>query len=274
MAVQKVSLLIAFTTAPTNRVAASPHSGGWSESHWANENALIANYAADLAAARAQFLPTESAVIGYRVQTYTINGNKLSPLNTSSGRFQYPGLLGTLNLPSDGLGFSGASTGNPNTARFTARGIPDGQISFGEYQPDETMGIAVDAYRALLVSALWGFIGRVRTGQSARVQSIEGGIVNLSQNIGGSENVSFLRLLRVSNGRHDPIKGSFLIKVIADKAYTVQGLGAASLTEPSGEARIETLQFMPYTTVNVGRAQSRRVGGPFDRYRGRASARN
>lgn len=274
MAVQKVSLLFQFTTAPTNRAAASPHSGGWSESHWSNESSNIGTFAAELAQARAQFLPGEASIIGYRVQTYTISGNKLSPVNTSSGRFQYRGVLGSMNLPSDGLGFSGQSSGNPNTARFTARGIPDGEISNGEYQPGGSMSVAVDAYRAKLVAAGWGFIGRVRTGQSARVQSILAGVVTLSQNIGGTENVSFLRLLRVSNGRRDPIKGSFLIKVIADKAYTCQNLGSTTLVEPSGEARIETLAFMPYSVVNVGRAQSRRVGGPFDKYRGRASARS
>lgn len=270
----KGSLLFAVTTDPDNPADASAHSGGWSESHWSNVVGTIAVDCATLAQARARLLPAEVSIIGYRVENFTVTGNKLTPNGTSSGRFQYPGSNGrNLNLPQDGVLMSGSTSGAPNANRFNLRGLPDSIIQKGEYQPDPAFKGGMTNYVNTLINAQWGFLGRIKTTPSARVNSIAAGVVTLNGPVGGVANVDYLRLNRVYDNNGNPVKGTFLITDITGNAYTVQGLGATAVGAPSGSARIDALAFYIYNKVVPNRAVVRKIGRPFEQYRGRASAR-
>lgn len=270
----RTSWLFAVTTDPTDATSASPHSGGWSESHWCAPSDFVAANARTLASRRANLLPGQGSIIGYRLESFDLTGNKLSPLGATSGRFLYPGLDSRdLNLPQDSLMMNGAGSGVPNAARFNLRCIPDGIITRGEYQPSPAFKGALTLYSNGLIAVGYGFIGRVKTGLSARVNSIAAGVVHLNGAVGGVANTDFLRLNRVYDDLGNPVKGTFLITNITGNAYTVSGLAGVSVSQPSGSARIDALDFFQYGVINPARAVVRKIGRPFEQYRGRASAR-
>lgn len=270
----KGTLLFAVTTDPDDRVTASPHSGGWSESHWGNVNPIVLPFLQQLAQRRANMLPAECSVIGWRNEIFTLTGNKLFPVGATSGRFQYPGMqTPNMNLPQDSLMVSAVTDAAPNATRFNLRGLPDYVIQKGEYQPSPNFKTQFTNYANELINSRWGFIGRVKTGASARVNSINVGVVTLNGAVGGVVNESYLILNRVYDSNGNPVTGKFLITLIAGNAYTVEGLAGVSVTIPSGTARIDSLAFYQYTEITPNRAVIRKIGRPFEQYRGRASAR-
>jgi hypothetical protein len=270
----RCSWLFDVTTNPTNLSIASAHSGGWSESHW-SPNTLPADsgYIRDWAQYRARLLPSEASIVGFRLENFSIVGNKLLPGGTAGGKFQYPGVYGgDLNLPQDAISCAGASATSTNSAKFNLRCIPDSQIVNGEFQPGSGYLSALNAFLANLVNAVWGFIGRVKSNPSAQVMGIaSGGVVTLSANVGGAPGNGFLRLNRVYDTLGNPVKGTFPMTNVAGPVYTVSGLGATTVSKPSGTARLDGLSFYAYGTTSIGRACSRKIGRPFEQYRGRRS---
>lgn len=270
----RVSLLFSVTTNPTNLGTASAHSGGWSESHWSYPSTAILPYIRALALVRSPMLPSQASIIGYRIQNYTITGNKLFPVGSTSGGLLYPGgYTNDMNLPQDGVTLTASGVAVPNATRFTLRGLPDSQIANGEYQPSTAFATAMNTYCARLVADGWGFIGRVKTGLSARVLSIDQntGAVTLNGPVGGQANVDFLRLNRVYDEQGIPLKGAFLITAIAGNVYTCPELKGYAVSKASGTARIDALSFYSYASCQPQRAASRKIGRPFQGYRGRRS---
>jgi hypothetical protein len=271
----RLSLLFSVTTQAANASLAVPHSGGWSESHWANTLSGITQQSIqDLAAARARALSSLASITGYRIQDFTIAGNKLLPNSSSSGRILLPGgSTAGLNMPQDGLSIYMATGGAPNVSRQVLRGMPDDYVVNGEYTPVPGFNQRVLNYIALLVSANWKFVGRDRSVPNARVLAIAGGVVTLAGPVGGLANNSFLRLNRVIDVNGNPVIGTFLITAIAGNLYSVSGLGATSVVRPSGTARIDQIAVFPYSSGRTGRTVVRKIGRPFEQYRGRASKR-
>lgn len=270
---QKISLIFSVTTNPTNLTAASARSGGWTESHWSQNTGPPLTYTQALAALRAPMLPTEASIVGYRVQNYNIQGNKLLPLGSASANFLFPGsLVNDLNLPQDGLQCSGTANASTNTTRFVLRAIPDSQIAFGEFQPTTAFRTLLQNYLLQLVSQSWGFVGRVKTGLSARVMSITtAGVITLNGPVGGAAGIDFLRLNRVYDVNGDPIKGTFAITNIAGNVYTCAGPIGRVVNVPSGSARIDAISFYPYGSAAIGKAVSKKIGRPSNQYHGRRS---
>jgi hypothetical protein len=270
---QRVSLLFDVTTNPLDLATASAHSGGWSESHWSGVDITPSqNFIPNLATARAQLLPNEASVVGFRIENFTIAGNKLIPGGTAGGRLLLPGVnANDLNLPQDALACSAGAIASPNTTRFNLRALPDSQLSRGEYQPTLAFKIALAAFLEILRTQSWGFVGRVKSNVSARVQAIAGGIVTLSANVGAVANQSYIRLNRVYDNAGNPVTGTYLVTLINGLNYTLAGLPAVTLSRPSGTARVDELQYFSYGTLAPQRAVSRKIGRPFEQYRGRAS---
>lgn len=271
----RVSLLFSVTTQAANAGVAVPHSGGWSESHWVNTpaNVTLADIEA-LAQPRANLLSSLASITGYRIQTFTLVGNKMIPEGSRSGRILIPGgSQAGLNMPQDGLSIFMTAAGAVNVSRQVLRGMPDDYIVNGEYSPNVGYSSRVRTYINALINQAWKFVGRDRSVPNARVLAIANGVVTLAGNVGGVANTSFLRLNRVFDANNRPVKGTFLITAIAGNLYTVSGLGTTSVTVPSGTARIDQLAVFQYGAGTVGRTVVRKIGRPFEQYRGRASRR-
>lgn len=269
----RLSLLFSVTTTVENPSVSVAHSGGWSESHWSNTLAGITLPSIESLCAYRAFILSQSATItGYRIQDFTISGNKLLPLSSSSGRVLFPGgSLDTVNMPQDGLSIYMSTVGAPNVSRQVLRGMPDYTIVAGEFAPNAGYLSRVNQYMAWLVSAGWKFVGRDRSVANSRVMGINAGVVTLAGPVGGVANTSFLRLNRVTDSNGNPVTGTFPITAIAGALYTVTGLAGVTVTVPSGTARIDQLAVFSYGAGRIGRSVVRKIGRPFEQYRGRAS---
>lgn len=270
----RMNMLFAVTTDPVDRSTAAAHSGGWSESFWSDKNIANAggyfNYWVDR---RIALLPKECSVVGYRVEQFDIAGNKLIPLGASSRRLVLPGgYNGHVDMPQNALQISGSSGGGANTSRFSLRGMPDEIIVRGEYAPDPAFLTAMRSYINDIPTQGFGFVGRDRSLPVGKVNRTDGGtgVVTLSANIGGVANQSYLRFLKARDDSGRAIKGSFLITAIAGNLYTLQNM-TQTMTKPNGLARVDVMQFFSFGGLTVARAIVRKIGRPFESYRGRAS---
>jgi hypothetical protein len=273
-----VSLLMQMVTDPEDLTVAQPHSGGWSEGTWVDFNITSSDVRIrQWATKRAVLLPLEAAIIGFRIARYTISGNKLLPAGTATGKFLYPGNSRyRTDLPQVGLEFSAKTANGPNTSRFVLRCIPDQFMVRGEYQPDAAFKRAVTEFTNGHASGFensFGFIGRDLSLASARVLSIQGGVVQLDGPIGAVGGTDWMRLNRVYDIDGKPVKGTFRIESIAaGNLYTVTGLAGVS-ANASGTARVDKVKYFDYSEVVPTRAVVKKVGRPFEAYRGRGSKR-
>jgi hypothetical protein len=271
----RMQLLFDVTTDPTNKTAASSHSGGWSEGFWFSTPLSNApTLAGLLGALRSVLLGQEITIVGWRVENFTFSGNRLIPGGASSGVLNLPGAALPIASPQICLSCNGQASGVPNNNRFTLRGIPNAVVANGEYQPLPSYSTALTNYFAALTVGSIGFVGRNKAGSNARVMSVTaGGVVTLNSAIGGVPGTDFLRLNRVYADNGLPIKGSYLITNIAGGTqYTLAGLiPPGPRTTPSGTARVDSIQFFSYGSIVPGRLGVKKIGRPFQGYRGRRS---
>lgn len=274
--ITRVSLLFQVTTSPLDRTSASPHSGGWSEQFYINgQLASGSESIRTLAQSRAAILPSEAACIGARFAYYNINANKLFPSGTATVKFQFRGNPNyTTDLPQVALEMSGSTLSGPNTSRFRLRCIPDSVMVGGEFQPDASFRRLLTVYSNNLSNFNnLGFIGRNLSLPSARVLSIAGNTVTLDGSIGAVLGTDYMRFNRVLDITGVPVQGVYrIVNFAAPGTYTVAGLEQRT-AGPNGTARVDQLSFFDYSTIVPVRAVVKKVGRPFENYRGRASKR-
>jgi len=261
------------TTAPSNLQLARQHTGGWSESFWTNLTPSAYNPIWAFAQQkRALLLPASAAIVGYRTQEYTISGNKLLPGGATSGRQNLPGSSSRVaDLPQVSLMLNCTTSSSPNTSRMILRGIPDDVMEGGEYQPNAQFQSAVTQYINSMIGFNFGFVGRDLTQASVRVLKIAANLITVDQIPGTGLNIGdFIRLHRVYDDVNNPVKGAFPVTAIAGNVLTVQGLDA-TLTAPSGTLRRDLLMLFNYRAMQPIRAVVKKVGRPFEQYRGRRS---
>lgn len=173
------------------------------------------------------------------------------------------------------LEISGTTAGQPNSSRFTLRGIPDSQVTNGEYAPTPAFrGFVADLLAYYLQGAPYGFVGRDLSNASFRVNLILDGVLTTGAVIPGVvNNQTFIRLHKVRDVNGNPVKGAFLVTAGAGtQNLTLAGFPAVSVGT-SGTVRIDSLRFFPYSALQPGRILVRKIGRPFASYRGRASRR-
>jgi len=270
------TIIFQMSTAPTDRAAATVHTGGWSETFWSGSpfDATSVFFQA-LLTARAAMLPKQASIVGYRFANFDFVGNKIYPLGSTTGRLQKAGNAGfETDIPQMALMLSGAASGAPNQSRFALKCIPDGQVLQGEYQPTTAFRAHVSNYALTVVNGAWRFIGRDLSQPSQRVQSIVGQVVTLSGLIGAVVGTDYMRLNRVHDTLGNPVTGTYRI-VAHDGAgvYTVQGMPNVTVLN-SGSARVDKITTYQYASVVPSRIVTRKVGRPSEAYRGRASKRS
>lgn len=267
--------IMQLTTVPLQPTYATSHIGGWSESFWSSDApAAIDARWLEQQRKRAGLLPATATIVGYRTQEYLIAGNVLVPGGATSGRQLMPGrnALGT-DIPQMALMLQQRAAGAPNTARMTLRGIPDLAVGGGEYNPTGNFTAALSLYKKSMVGQNMGFVGRDLSQALVRVNAIDGAIITVSAiPATGLVVGDFVRLNRVHGNDGKPIKGAFRVVQIAGLQLTVQNLTGA-LSKPSGSLRRDALQYFPMQSLTEIRVVVKKVGRPFEQYRGRRSKR-
>lgn len=271
----RYNMIMQVSTAPDNTEAASSHVGGWSESHW-HQSPLSVNDAAlkDLLQARARMLPHTAAIVGVRIANYEIVNSTLRPLGASTSKIRQAGNMSYLtDLPQVALELSGGSNlGNGN--RFSCRCIPDSQMQGGEYQPAATFKGYVTQFTNILADRGWGFIGRSLTALQPKILSIANGVLTTSGPLDAVVGETLVTFISVKDANGTPVVGNFRVtELVGDFQFRLEGLPSGLVVGASGYARKLTPIFVDYTSVTPIRAVVRKVGRPFEQYRGRASKR-
>jgi len=268
-------MLMQVTTEPIQVMDAVGHTGGWSESWWTNSipRADQAGPFLALMTARANLLPLQAGIVGFRIANYTISGNKLLPGGAQTGRILKRGTNATTDLPQVALEI-GCTSAEGNSSQPSLRCIPDVVMKQGEYQPSATFRNSVIYYCSRVVEDGWCILGRNLTLPTARVLSIVAGVATLSGPIGAVAGESYIRLGRVKDQNGRNVQGAFYCSAIGvGNLYTLTGLPQGLVVGESGTARVDAIVLRDITGAVASRAVARKVGAPFQRYRGRASKR-
>jgi hypothetical protein len=271
----KITAIFALTTLADQPADSRPHSGGWTESFWINTTAPINNFPS-YASARAALLPAQASIIGYRQQLYTIVGNRLIPGGSAAFKQIYPGNFQfACDVPQMALQISGRAALSANTAKFTIRGIPDSQVTHGEFAPSSNFKPLLLYFLNLFAQAPpYYFVGRDLTQIPQRIAQIAGNVLTTQTVIPGVvNNQSFVRILKCRSDAGPAVKGSFLVTAGAGTTALTLSQALPSVTKPNGTARLDALVVVPYANLGYGRISVKKIGRPLESYRGRASKR-
>jgi hypothetical protein len=271
----RTTFLMQITTAPPDLNDAGAHIAGWSESHWSATAPDPASRGfGNLMRRRAALLPVQGRIVGYRIASYTFTGNRMLPGPVTTGHSQATGGSGQVtDVPQMALDCSTATAGG-NSSRFSLRGIPDSCVSGGEYNPLLTFKVALDSYFTLLVSQGYGLAGRDLTQPSFKVKSIANGILTTDGTVTLFPGVDYVRFRGVRDINGVAVSGAYQLGTSpAANQFLLQGFNTTIAVNNSGSARRDLINFYAYTEVSPARITVRKVGRPFEQYRGRRSRR-
>ena len=276
----RLTILFQLTTTPPNAGTAIAHTGGWSESHFTNGDlSTTGRNISDLLDARRFMLPKQGAIIGFRLQKYTIEGAKLVPGGAQTVKRRLSGnSMFETDVPGMALMFGAQGSSPKNGTKIVAKALPDAYVVGGEYSPTPSFTARVDTYKQILQNGGWGFVGRNMDVTSYKIKSIANGLVELYQIPGFDFDVGkWFSFQKCTDTQDRAVVGTYQSNGAVDAQptkFAVIGLDPLiTVTKPNGIVRPFTLAFNPYTAVETQRVVSRKVGRPFEAYRGRASKR-
>ncbi len=251
------------------------HIAGWSESiYWFGDDVVALTTALTQATngnpgllpARAALLPASAAIIGVRL--YQGGAGRGQSLGLS-----YPGAAGNqTDVPQMALL---CKLGNASAAvarRFTIRGIPDVFVTAGEWIPTIAYANLVGDY----IRALQNFVFRAIDPASpvAPIFAINtAGLVQLNQNTSPFVNGQFVTIQKALDVNQIPRSLKTTITAIGPNAnqFTLAAWPFGPCTGGKATAKTFGLWGITASLSGVVRAVVRKVGRPFEQYRGRRS---
>lgn len=265
------------TTTPTDPRFGVAHTGGWSESFWTLIDPLGPAEGAwtALRRARANLMPASASIVGFRVQKYNMTGNQLQAQGSTIGVSKIPGRDAIVtDLPQAAIALV-LTTAGPNKANLILRAIPDDYIKGGEFAPDPPYLAFLTTFRNQIIANQYGFAGRDLSQVSARVLTISSEGVVTVDGIPSTGLVvnDFVRFNRVITAVGALVTGTFQVMAVAGNTFTVRPPWPGLVSKPGGTVRRDQMAFFPYTDTFLRRATTRKVGAPFEKYRGRRSKR-
>lgn len=273
MPLSRLTNILQVSTVPTDPAQARVHVAGWSESFWTmlDASAYVPLWRAQNLA-RANLLPLTGAIVGQRSQLYTIAGNKLIPGGSAANRVSVPGSsTGVTDLPQVALQMSARGAGVANSSRLVLRAMPDSVMEGGEYFAGPAFKASVTRWVNTMIGTNFGFIGRDLAQASVSVLLIAANVITVDLiPPTGLAPGDFIRLHRVHDINDDPVIGAFRVTGINGLTITCAGLNA-TVNAPSGTLRRDRLAFFNYQSIDPIRAVVKKVGRPFEQYRGRRS---
>ncbi len=272
-----LGVTVGVLNAPSIGYSARQHIAGWTEYvMWNNDSvsSLLtalqtgANNQPGLLPSRAALLSQNAQVIGVRL--YSGGAGK-----GQSFALAYPGTTGAIS--DNPVQAILVKVGNVNVGavrRFTLRGVPDAQIVGGEFVPDQNYVNAVNAWMHALSN--FAFIAIDPTQLPSPVFNITAaGLCTINgpaQPFLVNQIVTFNKVLD-ANGFKRSFRGSVTSIGPQNNQFTVAAWPFGVGTGGTVGLKAKGTFSMDYNTMNVNRLVSRRVGRPFELYRGRRSRR-
>lgn len=241
--------------------------GGWTESFYDTSlNNGVSGKFVQLQTLRAQMLPYGTDIIGQRYAQVTPKGGSSTAKRTFPGNPAY-----LSDIPQMALQCS-QGTEAQNIARHIFRGVPDSQVTRGEYVPTAPYSTAVSNLGAALPQ--WRMLGRDLTQPIQDAVDITAdGVITLAQAAVGIAVNDKIQLMRFHDLTGKLVSGIFKVTAVAGSSITIAKytFEAAAL---GGQIR-KSLYFyyLLSNTFEVDQIITRRVGRPLKVYRGRRSTR-
>lgn len=272
MAVIKVTSLFELNTVP------NPFSvgrvGGWSESWYYTgtiAQAKIAyNGGGGLAALRAALLPAGAAIVGQRYQ-------QVDPppvgASFSDGRL-YPGAAGIISdIPQMALLINVRALVVTRSKLYMLRGVPDDYVKGGEYQPTPPYAAALTSFLNGL--ATWQFRATDPTLPVIPMTSLNmttgQGVSAIPNGWAIGETIKFSGLRTVNNPAAPASREVRKLTLTPDAThFNIQGsLVGNSYEQGRGQKVVVIYPFVDPASTTLNRVVVRKVGRPFDLFRGR-----
>lgn len=269
----KITYIFDYSSEPADTAAAASHKGGWSETLWLPGSTPELDKCRRIASQRTRLLPETVRIIGYRQQLYTIVAGQFQAGGANMVLLGFRGRVGYRpDLPQVSLSLKASAFNATNTRRFTLRGIPDEQMENGEYQPTPAYDNNVTLYGQDLVDEGFAFPGRKLDEPFSDVKEI----VNSKLKVVGATTFNegdrvLLKGVRDVNG--DPVVGQFVVTGVAAGQFTLGNMDPNIVVGQKGRVCKVINALFSISQVETGRAVVRKIGRPFEQYRGRRSKR-
>jgi hypothetical protein len=245
--------------------------GGWTESvYWNTMTATTLNQFKTLCVARAAMLPLRCYISGIRVQQVDPSGSAQTfPVNYPGGG---GGAAYVADIPQMALLLRVRGAGVANVRSMRLAGIPDGQVTAGEYRP--TVGFTVVTAAFLAQLSGWLFRGTDLTVTPANIATIDAlGTYVLQQDLILSVGQR-VKVHGTMDANKDTFGGTFKVGTYTDSKHGVLN------NWTFGATVLGTMK--PYTIIyptiiadstSISRVVPRKIGRPSLGYRGRRSKR-
>lgn len=244
--------------------------GGWSESLYSP----TAGPAADavfllLIQRRLAFCPLGTVVNKWRVQQVDPAG--ASRLNRSAFAASNQFLS---DVPQMALKIPFFMDGTSSQVIREFRGLPDSQVTVGEYSPNAPFNGAVQEFLASLTSGGWQARQRVKTNPQRAILSIAaGGVVTMIDAFAGIVPGAKIQVIRSVNPQTGRKFGYFAtVQSVTDTTHFVIS-GPKVAVSNFGTMRLAAIAYnlLAAAQISLAEAVVRKVGRPLRSYSGRAS---
>jgi hypothetical protein len=278
----KLTMLIQQATAVSSPNAPIHRIGGWSESWYYNGTVAQALNVAEnpqpsgggfvvlpLFQARSFLLPTGATIVGARIGVVGPGGN--TP--TQSLALQYVGQIGEGDPPAMAILCKAQGLGVQNVRRFVLRGLPDANVTEGEYTPTQVFATLLGTFFQSL--QFWQFRGRDLSQPTAKIVSITGaGLITFETAVAYNIN-DFVRILKTRDATGNLRGGRFQVTAVGpgNNNITIANWNFGSTTGGSGRKDAIIFANVDINNVTVSRVVQKKVGRPFVQFRGRRSRR-
>jgi len=270
----RATMLFQLTTTSSSSVPSPARTGGWSESFWFNADIPLDHEPwRNIIQQRATMLPLNATIVGQRLSKYTLLGNRIIPGGAQAQALNFTGSsrLQT-DIPQMTLQFDGTAVGKVNRNRVNCAGIPDAEVTQGEFRPAATFLRVCTLFADSVIAGSAGFLGRDQTKQSSKIASIVAGVMTLDNALPGVAVGTYIRINRVTTTNNLPFSGSFRVGAVAGAVYTMQGMDDIN-AERSGTAMEDAVVICQYASLVPKQIRTRKIGRPSRGYRGRSSRR-
>jgi len=268
---------IAGGNSPIIGLSGRSHQAGWSEHVWWATNESITDLKAALITgspgrygllpARSGVLNANAAIIGVRLYEGGAGRGALLPLG-------YPGLGGNpCDIPQMSVLCKGTAQNFAVARRWTLRGIPDGQVTLGEFDPTVNFAARLRFY----FDALQNFYFRAIDASNVPVAVHDVQSTGLVTLMNPSPFVigNFLTFRGMLNTVGRRVGATGFVTAIGPMANQFTIGAWLILSTSGGTAVLRSRSLYPFFSPSTSavRIVTRKVGRPFEQYRGRASRR-
>lgn len=271
MAWWKCSMIIQVATGSAEADAAAIRVAGWTESWYDDGSYPIESVRRQfrvLCQRRAALLPSSGIVKGQRYQLVSPVGQ--AAIDTA----QFPGNAGLCDYPSLSLYGRVAGTGVVNTRPMYLRGVPDAQITRGEYTPSPVYKGYVTAFCNELQE--WNFRCTDKSGATVPIINIaDDGTVTTSEPLTGAAQFKRVKVLKTNLAvSGNAFGGLYYIGTFTNtQSFKLTGWNKGEAS--GGSVRLYDFVYpsIPANAVTISRIVSKKVGRPAELFRGRRSKR-